>query len=62
MNNRDFATDLVLSLQRIRFKLNDVENCEDGEEMISIAQELSADIASLEEDIDVEFNLNTDEE
>lgn len=62
MNNRDFATDLVLTLQRIRFKLDDMENLEDGMEMINIAQELSADIASLEEDIDTEFNLNMDEE
>ena len=61
MNIRDCATDWVLTLQRIRFKLDDMENCEDGCEMIAIAQELSADIEVLEERIDHELELNMDD-
>jgi len=62
MNNREFATDLCLSLFRIRCKLDDIENCEDGHEMIAIAQELSADISGLEDDLDNHFDLRMDEE
>lgn len=62
MNIRDVATNWVLTLQCIRFKLDDMENCEDGLEMIAIAQELSADIEVLEERIDHELELNMSDE
>lgn len=62
MNIRDYATDWVLTLQRIRFKLDDMENCEDGCEMIDIAQELSADILRIEEEMGSELELNMDDE
>ncbi len=62
MNIRDYATGWLLSLQRIRFKLDDMENCEDGLEMIAIAQELSADIESIEQELDTQFELNMDDE
>lgn len=40
---------LIEELQRIKFVLNDIENCEDGGEMISISQSLACDIESLED-------------
>lgn len=42
---------LLDELMRIRMSLDNMEDCEDGEEMIAIAQELSSDINTLEEKI-----------
>lgn len=62
MNIRDVATHWVTELQRIRYELQGIENCEDGVEMIDIAQRLACDIESLEGQLDTEFELNMDEE
>jgi len=40
---------LISEMQRIKHMLNDMENCEDGCEMIAISQELACDIESLED-------------
>ena len=62
MNIRDVGTLWYTELQRIRSKLDDVENCIDFDEAIFIAQELSADIETLENQIDLELELGMDEE
>ena len=62
MNSRDVATSVLLELQRIRRKLDDIENCEDTCEMVFIAQELSADIEKLEQELDEQFELGMDEQ
>lgn len=49
MISEKFANSLIRDLQRIRYALDEVENCEDGEEMTHVAQELSADLMQLEE-------------
>lgn len=55
--SKKFGNNLIQQLQSIRFKLDDMENCEDGEEMIHIAQELSSDIESIEQLIEEKFKL-----
>ena len=62
MGIRDCATGWYLELQRIRRKLDDIENCIDFDEAIFVAQELSADIETLENQIDLELELGMDEE
>lgn len=62
MNIREVATHWVMELQRIRYELECLENCEDGHEMIDIAQRLACDIESLEGQLDTEFDLGMDEE
>lgn len=52
MISEKFAESLIKDLQRIRYALDDIENCEDGEEMIHKAQELSADLHQIEEKIE----------
>lgn len=42
---------LIRSLQSIQAGLDNMENCEDGHEMIAIAQELSADIGAIEDQL-----------
>lgn len=42
---------LIRTLQGFRAVLDDMENCEDADEMIAISQELSCDIDSLETQI-----------
>lgn len=55
--SKKFGKEVLHQLQGIRYKLDDMENCEDGEEMIHICQELSADIESIEQMVDVKFKL-----
>jgi hypothetical protein len=55
--SKKFSRELIRQMQRIRYKLDDMENCEDGEEMIFTAQELSAGIESLEESIEEKYKL-----
>lgn len=55
--SKKFGKELLKQLQTIRYKLDDMENCEDGEEMIHICQELSTDIESIEEMVDIKFQL-----
>lgn len=55
--SKKFGKNLIKELQNIRYKLGDVENCEDGEEMIHIAQELSCDIETIEQLIEEKFKL-----
>jgi hypothetical protein len=55
--SKKFGNDVLQLLQKIRYKLDDMENCEDGEEMIFISQELSADVEIIEEMIDTKFKL-----
>lgn len=55
--SKKFGKEVVSLLQTIRYKLDDMENCEDGEEMIAISQELSADIESIEQSIEEKFKL-----
>lgn len=55
--SKKFAKSLIHELQKIRYKLDDMENCEDDSEMIAICQELSADIDGLEESIEDKFKL-----
>lgn len=55
--SKKFGKSILAELQRIRYKLDDMENCEDGEEMIFISQELSADIEKIEELVDEKFKL-----
>lgn len=62
MNVRDAGTAWYIDLQRIKNRLDDMENCEDISEMIAICQELSADIDSTIYDIDMELELNMEEE
>lgn len=42
---------LVRELQSIQAGLDNMQNCEDSDEMIAIAQELSADLGSLEDQL-----------
>lgn len=62
MGFRDVATDVYIKLQSIRSKLSDIENCIDFDEAIFVAQELSADVETIEQTLDVEFELGMDEE
>lgn len=55
--SKKFGKSILAELQRIRYKLDDMENCEDAEEMIFISQELSADIEKIEELVDEKFKL-----
>lgn len=55
--SKKFGREVLYLLQKIRYKLDDMENCEDGEEMIAISQELSADIESIEQMVDEKFQL-----
>ena len=43
---------IVWELQRMRFILQNMTNCEDFEEVVALCQELECDVASLEEEID----------
>lgn len=62
MNIRDTATHWVLELQRIRNTLDNFENFDDAHEMIAVAQELSVEIETIENQLDTEFDLGMDEE
>lgn len=55
--SKKFGKDVMHQLQTIRLKLDDMESCEDAEEMIHISQELSADIESIEQLVEVKFKL-----
>lgn len=55
--SKKFGKSLIAKLQRIRYVLDNMENCEDGEEMIAISQELSSDVDSLEQVIEEKFKL-----
>lgn len=55
--SKKFGKSVIAELQRIRYALDNMENCEDGEEMIFISQELSADIERLEESVEEKFKL-----
>lgn len=57
MSIRDTATDWWLDLRRIKIELDNMENCEDGFEMIAISQELAADIDSIMYDMNLELEL-----
>lgn len=62
MGIRDVGTHWYLELQCIRRKLDCIENCIDFDEAIFVAQELSADIQTLETSIDLELALEMGEE
>lgn len=62
MGIRDCGTSWYLELQRIRGRLDDIENCIDFDEAIFEAQELSADIETLERELDTQLELGMDEE
>lgn len=62
MGLRDVVTSVYLDLQRIRLKLDTLEDCVDEYEMIFVAQELSADINKIEQELDEQFELGMDEE
>lgn len=55
--SKKFGKSIIAELQRIRYLLDNMENCEDGEEMIFISQELSTDIEKLEELVEEKFKL-----
>lgn len=55
--SKKFGKSLIVELQRIRYVLDNMENCEDAEEMIFISQELSSDIDSLEQVVEEKFKL-----
>jgi predicted RNA-binding protein with EMAP domain len=55
--SKKFGKSVIAELQRIRYVLDNMENCEDGEEMIHIAQEISADVESLEQVVEEKFKL-----
>lgn len=55
--SKKFGKSVIAELQRIRYVLDNMENCEDGEEMIAIAQEISADVERLEESVEEKFKL-----
>lgn len=55
--SKKFGKSVIAELQRIRYTLDNMENCEDGEEMIFISQELSADIEKMEELVEEKFKL-----
>lgn len=42
---------ILKQLQSIRYQLQDIQNCEDAEEMIHISLELASDIEELEEEL-----------
>lgn len=46
------ADKLIRELQRIRYRLEDMQNCEDGCEMIAVSLDLASDIAAIEEGLD----------
>lgn len=62
MNVRDAGTAWYIDLERVKNRLDNMENCEDISEMIAICQELSADIDSTMYDIDKYLELNMEEE
>ena len=62
MGIRDYGTSWYLELQRIRQRLDNIENCIDFDEVIFEAQELSADIETLERELDTQLELGMDEE
>lgn len=62
MNIRESMTLVLLDLQRIRYKLDDIENCIDFDEAIFVAQELSADIEKIESTLDLEFELGMNDD
>lgn len=62
MNVRDVATYILLDLQSIRYTLDALVNCIDFDELISVTQELSAEIEKIESTLDLEFELGMNEE
>lgn len=60
MNIRDYGTSWYIELQRIRQRLDDIENCDGFGEAIFVTQELSSDIEKLEQELDVQLELDMD--
>lgn len=55
--SKKFGKQIVQQLERIRSYLDTMEDCEDGMEMIHIAQELSTDMEAIQELIEEKYNL-----
>jgi sigma54-dependent transcription regulator len=62
MNIRDYGTSWYLELEGVRQRLDDIENCIDFDEAIFCAQELSADIETIQQELDTQLELGMDEE
>ena len=55
--SKKFGKEFVLKLQKVRWALDNAENCEDFDEVVHICQELSCDIEGFEEDICKKFKI-----
>jgi hypothetical protein len=54
---KKFTRVLIREMQAIRYKLDDLPNSEDMDEVMAICLELSADLEGLEEQIHEKFKL-----
>lgn len=55
--SKKYIRGILKDLQIIRYKLEDMQNCEDFDEAIAISLELACDIESIEESLDDKFKL-----
>lgn len=55
--SKKFAKDIVRKLQAIRYKLEDMQNCEDGHEMIVVALDLACDLEQIEEQLGEKYDI-----
>lgn len=55
--SKKFGRSVLEQLQTIRYKLEGVQNCEDGEEMIAISLDIACDLEKVEEEIQTEFDI-----
>lgn len=62
MNFRDHGTRIFMDIQRIRMKLDDIQNCGDLEEAIADVSEISSELHDIEQDLNESFELNMEEE
>lgn len=62
MNVMDYATQFYFDIERVRLKLDSIENCGDLEEAIADVQEISAELHSIQQDMNTSFDLRMEEE
>lgn len=55
--SKKFVRSLIKELQSIRYKLEDLQNCEDSVEMIICSLELAVDLEQIEEQIQEKFDI-----
>lgn len=55
--SKKFGKEVISKLQKIRWTLDNMENCEDFDEAVHLCQELSCDIEGLEEKVCEKFKI-----